>query len=181
MALWKVKNAGFIFLMTFMVGSMSSQDIGIGTSNPSEKLDVNGRISAKGYKFTIHEVGGLNLQSVSLSSIDVWQDFPDLSITFSLDTTTTVMADYSISGPLNNSYLITKLIIDSIDPNETGVAHSIQGNGTYGTNSGQYVTELGPGNHTIKVKYRTPAFITYSSGTDWQNRSLQVLVFGVNE
>ena len=173
------RNYLLILPILLSASSLDAQNLGIGTADPTEKLEVNGRIAAKGYKFAIHEANGNAFPNVTLSGTNSWQDFPNLTINFTLDTTTTVLAHYSISGPLNSSFLVTKLVIDSIDPNETGVAHSVQGNFEYGTNSGQYITELPPGNHTVKVIYRTPATISYQ-GSDWQNRVLQVLVYGSN-
>ena len=171
-----------IFIFLFIYTGIQAQEIGIGKTNPSEAVDVNGIINAKGYKYSIYQVGGNNLPYRILSRNNTWQDFPDLSLSFTLDTTTTVMIQYSISGPLGNSHLITKMIVDDSTPEEMEVGRSIQGNHTYGTNRGQYIAELSKGTHTVKVIYRTPAppgGIQYTN-SDWQTRILQVLAFGAN-
>ena len=168
------------FLLLFLAVGLTtfSQNIGIGLNNPSETLDVNGRVAAKGFNFTNHEV--VNNNSLTLNGNNAWTDFPGLSLTFSLDTTTAAICNYQITGPSygsgnSASFLVTRLVIDGTD-----VGRVIQGNIAYSINTYQYFTELSSGSHTIKVQYRTPVAINYNSNTDWQTKRLQVLVFGSN-
>lgn len=156
--------------------SIFAQNVGIDEPNPTEKLDVNGRIVAKGFKNTIYEAGGLDASSYALNESNVWTNFAELTITFTLDEATTVLSFYNISMPSSGSdYLVTRLMIDN-----TEVDRSIS-NSLYFSNTGQYVTELAAGSHTITVQYRSPSSgLSSPASSDYQTRFLQVLVFGSN-
>lgn len=157
--------------------SIFAQNVGIDEPNPTEKLDVNGRIVAKGFKNTIYEAGGLDAYAYALNGSNAWTNFAELTITFTLDEATTVLSFYNISMPSSSDadYLVTRLMIDN-----TEVDRSIS-NSLYFSNTGQYVTELAAGSHTITVQYRSPSTgISYPFSSDYQTRFLQVLVFGSN-
>ena len=158
--------------------------MGIDEPNPSEKLDVNGRIVAKGYKNTVYSAGGLSASSITLISNNTWADMPDLSVTFSLEAATTVMSSYTISTIPNPSmgqaFLVTRILIDGTEVNRM-VSGFVNGGQGFFNSSGQYVSELAAGDHTIKVQYRTNASLQINpASSDFMNRFLQVLVFGAN-
>lgn len=160
--------------------SLSAQNVGIDEPNPSEKLDVNGRIVAKGYKNTIYEAGGINAGQVFISQgpmgPNFWQDFPDLSITFTLDTATTVLNSYKISmSSGGGTFMVTRLVIDNVVVDRT--VYSTSSNYFY--NNSLYVSELAAGSHTIKVQFRTNGGGENNpAANDWHNRFLQILVWG---
>jgi predicted transcriptional regulator len=173
------------------ISNTNSGNVGIDEPNPSEKLEVNGRIKAKGYKNTIYQAGGLNAGNVTLSGNN-WQDVPSLSKTFTLDEATTVMASYTIStyigetsqnGSSNDGYSVTRMMIDGTEVNRNcmGINDGAQWEKIYHNHNGTYFTELAAGTHTIKIQYRTNVEMKcYPEQSDTENRFLQVLVFGSN-
>lgn len=172
-----MKNLVLLVGLFILSGSLVAQNVGIDEPNPSEKLDVNGRIVAKGYKNTVYTAGGINSGAVSIPGSGGWSDFPDLSVTFTLDEATTVMSSYNISMSAGGgSFMVTRLMIDDVEVNRI-----VYPGGSYFFNNDEYVSELAAGSHTIKVQYRSNGGGTNNpAGTDWQNRFLQVLVFGSN-
>lgn len=172
------------------ISNSNSGNVGVGTSTPSEKLEVNGRVKAKGYKNTIYSAGGLNVGNTTLSGNN-WQDVPSLSVTFTLEEATTIIASYTIStyhsnGNGNNNgdgYSVTRIMIDGSEVNRNfmGINDHGEWERLYHNHNGQYFTELAAGDHTIKIQYRTNETLTCNpGGSDHQNRFLQVLVFGSN-
>jgi uncharacterized membrane protein YfcA len=156
-----------------------SQNVGIGTENPSETLDVNGRIAAKGYKNTIYSAAGIF--SATLSTAGAWTDIPDMSVTFSLPDATTVISSYNFTGFNNSgssaSFFCLRILIDGVPYAVT--ARSISSGFVYFNSSGQATSELGAGNHTVKVQYYLSSGIPIvSTPSSFQERSVQVLVFG---
>ena len=172
------------------ISNSNNGNVGIGTSSPSEKLEVNGRVKAKGYKNTVYQAGGLNVGNTTLSGNN-WQDVPNLSVTFTLEEATTIIASYTIStyhsnGNGNNNgdgYSVTRIMIDNTEVNRNFMGINDHGawERLYHNHNGQYFTELAPGEHTVKIQYRTNETLTCNpGGSDHQNRFLQVLVFGSN-
>jgi hypothetical protein len=102
----------------------------------------------------------------------------ELVQTFSTTVAGTVVAiDYSVSGQFTNngSFLVTYATLDGNALPET----KAMSNGTYyPSNKGHTVVSLGAGSHTVRVRYRCPEAMNITFGSDWQARSLSVLVFG---
>ncbi len=150
-------------------------NVGIGTMTPEANLDVAGLLSARSFKTTIYDTGGVNYPSVTLSNSNNWDDFPDLSITFSLTDTATVITYYNVTMSMSPpNHFLTRLMIDDAD-----VSRQIFGAVTYCSATENWMTELPAGEHTIKVQYRTPAGgVNNPAGNDYHNRFLQVMVLG---
>jgi hypothetical protein len=110
---------------------------------------------------------------VAISSSNVMADFPDLAVTFTVAQTTPVMVSYMISmNPSSASHLVTRLEIDGIS-----VGNTITGDTAYWSNGSTYVGTVAAGEHTVKVRYRTPVGATWTL-SDWTSRRLDVLVLG---
>ncbi|HAA17080.1 MAG TPA: hypothetical protein DCE41_37355 [Cytophagales bacterium] len=135
------------------------------------RLTPDGRFMLRALDTVHHTVHPPN--AFVTSHANRWADFPSLTKTFSLSTTTSILAYYSISGPGSNSHLVTRLLVDG-----TVVAKTISGNVAYWANRDMYLAELGSGSHTIKVQYRSPATAAFTINHDWQDARLQVLVMG---
>ncbi len=150
-------------------------NVGIGTMTPEANLDVAGLLNARSFKTTMYDTGGVNSPAVTLSSSNQWGDFPDLSITFTLTDTATVIIYYNISGSMSPAnHFLSRLMIDDVN-----VSRQIFGATTYFSTNDYWMTELPAGEHTIKVQYRTPAGGTNDPvGNDYHNRILQVMVLG---
>ena len=151
-------------------------NVGIGTTNPTEELEVNGTVKAKAYKTTIYTAGGINSPAVTVptTSGNNWKQFPDLTTTVTLTETATVSSFYSISMNGPGGFLVTRLVVDNnvVTRTSTGLAN-------YWGNSERWVMDLGPGSHTIKVEYRANvAKVNDPVGSDYNQRLLQVLVLG---
>ena len=162
--------------------SITAQNVGIGEPNPSEKLDVNGRIVAKGYKNTIYTTGGINSSTITLSS-GSWNSV--LTQNFSLDVATTVQSSYNFSchnvdSGNNVREVITRLMIDGVEVDRMTSGGSATW--VYFNNSNLYVTELASGSHTIQVQCKANVNgIQNRPATDEKHtRLLQVLVYGSN-
>lgn len=148
-------------------------NVGIGTTNPGTKLEVNGTAKAREFLTTLYTDG--NKGSLALSNTNQWADVADLSRTFSLAQETAVLVYYQIAT-VGGQHLVTRLIVDG---NDIVFGRSITGNTQYWSPSALWIGRLAAGSHTIRVQYRTPTGGTSNpNGTDWENRVLQVLVFG---
>ncbi|MEM9824548.1 MAG: hypothetical protein AAF985_25905 [Bacteroidota bacterium] len=170
------------FFVAFSMPLLSAQNVGIDEPNPSEKLDVNGRIAADGYKNTIllNETGGL----IQLTGgTFAWDAVPGMTLSFDLTEATTVIVYYSIPistpGPVYPEFIFTRLLIDNLTTAPCKEV-AVSGGGNAFTCNGQQILELGAGTHTVSVQYRVTGGLTplsvCSSGFDL--RSLQVLIFG---
>lgn len=162
----------------------SAQNVGIGEPSPSEKLEVNGRIAAKGYKNTILTVDATS--QVSLSAAQVWTAVPDLTQTFTLDEATTVIATFGVVLQLqanqgsNTPEATLALVIDGV--RVAPCLNNLLDAGKKIHFSNQYITELSAGTHTISVEYYLfPAgpYLSAPFGGNWERR-LQILIFGSN-
>ncbi len=122
----------------------------------------------------ILNAGGVNAAGVTLSSSNNWADFPDLTITFTIPVTTTVMISYHISMRGTGNYLCTRLMVDEVE-----VTREISGESTFWGISPSCAVELAGGGHTVKIQYRTPeGGVNDPAGNDWHIRLLQVMVMG---
>lgn len=158
-----------------------SQNVGIGTENPTETLDVNGRIAAKGYKNTTYSAAGSS--STTLSTVGAWTDVPDMSVTFTLPVATTAITAYNFTGFNNSSgtaqFFCLRILIDG-SPYAVS-ARSIFDPFMYFSANGQTMLELAAGSHTVKVQYFNSSGIPIvSSPSSLQERSVRVLVFGAD-
>lgn len=176
----KIKSL-YTIVLSIVFSCLAFSQVGIGTTTPTETLDVNGRIVAKGFQYTIYEAGGINAGLAQIIGDNTWRDFPDLSITFTIDEPTTVLCNYNFAfaSSSGNAYIVTRLLIDNVEVNRT-----LTTNGTlqYINNNDNYFTELVAGTHTIKVQYRSTISSNNfnPSANDYMNRFIQVLVFGKN-
>ncbi|RED42621.1 hypothetical protein DFQ10_10828 [Winogradskyella eximia] len=168
----------FAPLFFFVCHINTAQNVGIDEPDPSEKLDVNGRVKAKGFKFTTYNVGGFASDAPIFSAVNnnQWHDMPGITRTFSLDEATTVISSYTFSGytPAGSGYIIVRLVIDGVVGNSI-----ISGYTTYSGLHCQQFSELSAGSHTIKVQYRTNSPFRTEIG-DYMANYLQILVFGSN-
>ena len=87
--------------------------------------------------------------SLSLSTTS-WRT-TDLSYTFTLYQDEHIFVRYQYTAYLSNSYVITRLVIDSVPMKHTA---SIIGNEYYHGNSGMWQGVLSSGRHTIAVQHR---------------------------
>lgn len=150
-----------------------NNNVGIGKSTPTTKLDVEWVIKAKGLNTTIYRVWWINSSSATLSSLNTWATFPDLTVSFNLTEPTTVLSNYKITMHWNWGYILTRTLVDWVV-----VGNSITWKTVYWDEEDTWFGELWTGNHTITVQYRTPTWwINNPSLDDWQDRELQVLVF----
>jgi len=178
-----------IYLTTFLIISISTnilgQNVGIGEPNPSEKLEVNGRVAAKGYKNTILSAEGST--QVGLNASQTWTAVPDLTHTFTLSEPTTVIASYGVTlqlsanpGGIPDASLALVIDGDRVAP----CLNTVTDAGHKAHFANQHIAELSAGTHTITVEYYfSPAgpYISAPNGStgNWE-RKLQVLIFGSN-
>ncbi len=172
----------YTIVVSFVFSSLTYSQVGIGTTTPTEALDVNGRIVAKGYQFTLYEAGGINTGFAQIVGNNVWTDFPDLSITFTLSEPTTVICNYNFTyqtAGSGNFYVVTRLLVNGAIKDR---AIATTSNIPYLNNSDEYIAQLPAGNYTFKVQYRTNVFSNNFNplSNDYMNRYMQVLVFGKN-
>jgi len=164
---------------------LPSGNVGIGTSSPASKLEVNGQIAGKAYKTRLFQVGGRTAGACTLNSnnsLGLPDQFCDLSVTFTLTDPATVQINYSITmaaSVAGGKHLVTGIDIDGTVVTTTIGGISQQELTPFWGNSQSHLAELAAGTHTIKVRYRTPAGGTSDpSSNDWQNRILQVMILG---
>ena len=126
---------------------------------------------------TIYNLWWVNSTSVSIPSVGgwaTWSDFPDLSKTFTVSDTTATMVRYKISMEWNSGYMVTRIVVDW-----STMSRSITWNTAYWAEDDSWYWELSPGEHTIKVQYRTNQSVTNNPAvSDHHNRSMQILLFG---
>ncbi|MBL6663660.1 MAG: hypothetical protein ISP71_06090 [Flavobacteriales bacterium] len=145
-------------------------NVGIGTTAPSEKLEVNGIAQAKAYKSKVHTVR--RTSDFTTSNSNAWAQFANLTQTITLTHQATVLITYNISM-VGSLHLVSRLKV-----NNTVVQKAITGNSQYWTNSGNWSQTLAAGTHTIVVEYRTPSSRTLSPSLDWNEAVLQVTILG---
>jgi hypothetical protein len=174
-----------------------SGNLGIGSPIPTAKLDVNGGaliggpLSVKGdltvngairanvIQTTLRTAEGLD--DFVLKNSNTWEDVPDLSISFRIGQPTSMLVFYQISMQAGTpGTLFTRLWVDTGEWKTTSRA----GAGVPGVRpdyspSNLQMLDLDPGQHTIKVQYRTQATGTNAPKKDQSHsRTLQVLIFG---
>ena len=114
---------------------------------------------------------------VELSDSNEMADMPGLVISFSVDESTTFVANYQVSAiksvSADTGYLVTQLTVD-----DDVVHKSVSGATRYWGNNGTYMGEAAPGTYTIKVRYRSNVGGICNPSEDRAQRSLQVMLFG---
>ncbi len=145
-------------------------NVGIGTTAPSERLEVNGIVEAKAYKSKVYTVR--RTTNFTTSSSNSWAQFANLSQSITLTHQATVLITYNISM-LGGSHLVTRLKVGN-----TVVQKGISGNVAYWNNNGSWSQTLAAGTHTIKVEYRTPLAGTMTPSSDWHEAVLQLTILG---
>jgi hypothetical protein len=111
----------------------------------------------------------------TLSSSNSWETFPGLFIQLSLQHSALVDISYSItteSASGSNTHLCTKLVIDGTNKPET---RRITGNTLYHSNEASLKVQLGAGEHTVRVDYRTPGRFVNCAISDWNSYALSVV------
>ena len=113
---------------------------------------------------------------VELSDSNEMADMPGVVISFSVDESTTFIANYQITayrGINEEGFLVTQSTVDDdvVHKNISGTTH-------YWGNSGTYMGEAAPGTHTIKVRYRSNVGGISKPSLEYHQRSLQVMLFG---
>ena len=157
-------------------------NVGIGTTGPSEVLDVNGNLRVRGdiiadaMRFPLFTAGGED--SVTLSRANKWADLPGLSLRLKFQATTPLLAYFQVSMAGGNSHLVLRLMIDNKIQSQS---NTLMGNTAFWSPSNLCMTTLPKGTHAIKVQYRTPKGGTSApAGNDYHNRILSILVFGAS-
>lgn len=151
-----------------------NNNVGIGTTTPTSKLDVEWVIKTKGLDTTIYKAWWVNSTPATLSNLNVFANFPDLSLSFNLTEPTTVLSNYRITMSWSWSHMVTRTLVDWVV-----VSRSITWNTAFWDEEDSWFGELWIGNHTITIQYRTPMWwVSNPSLNDWENRQLQVVVFG---
>ena len=148
-------------------------DVGIGTSSPSEKLEVAGTIDAKALKTTIYTAE--RTTTYTTVGNHTWIDYPDLTQTITLSEEATIIANFSFSMFVSDSYLAMRLVVSGNNRTK-----STCGNATnvYCNLTDTWSETLSAGTHTIKVQYRTGTYRTMDPNQDFQQAFLQVTVIG---
>ncbi len=171
-----LKNLLLTFFTLLIVSNLSAQNVGIGEPNPSEKLEVNGRIAAKGYKNSIFTATGAS--SITVVEEFDWVDVDGLSVTFTLDAPTTVIISSKVHcRPFSSNLIVaTRLLVDGtdFDPTKNSIFSNLDR-----TINNELIVELGAGTHTIKTQWKIIFGTGWFSDVDTNTeRKLQVLIFG---
>ena len=120
------------------------------------------------------KAGGPKAGPYDMNNSNTWTDFPDLSLTFQLSESTAVMASFHISMFSDFSALVTRIMVDG-----DVVSKTITGENAFWDNSNLWMGILAPGQHTVKVQYRTPkGGHSHPDGSDLSDRTLQLMILG---
>ena len=107
--------------------------------------------------------------SLSLSTTS-WK-VTDLTYTFTLSQDEHIFVRYQYSAFLSNSYVFTRLVIDSVPMKHTA---SATGNDYYHGNSGMWQGVLSSGRHTIAVEQRSGRTYGFSINND-RTRAMDII------
>jgi hypothetical protein len=159
-------------------------NVGIGTTNPTAKLDVNGTLRARAMRVAKH-VANVKTR-VELYEDQVWRDFPELELKCELGEEAEVIVFYGISmvgtsvadgfRVPREGYLRTRLRLDGQEIKET---RCVTGNTLFWSPSCVWVGSLTAGAHTFKVEYSSDHSGTLDPNEDYGKGTLSVTVFGV--
>lgn len=165
--------------------TVSGANVGVGTTSPQAKLDVNGAVKATSF------VGpGILLQAINLSAADfitntsnTWSDVPNLTSTFT--TTVPVTVDVVASGlyrTMNSAIGNIRLVINGVEVAGDYIQQAGAGTTFHTNTSINWAQSLAAGTHTIKVQWRNEN-ATGSFDQGWNdsgrvlNRRLKVMVY----
>lgn len=163
-------NTG-LAMQTKSGGLNISGNVGIGTTNPSASLDVNGMIKATAIqapgivKQMLTAVVSNNIQTSSASYVDI----PNLTITAQTGNSNLFVlwnAGVAVTG--NATRCQIRMVIDGIPAGTyMGGGYGWSGNGQIAIDSmgGNTIAQVNPGTHTIKLQWRNAADI--ESGTSY--------------
>jgi hypothetical protein len=105
-----------------------------------------------------------------------WHTMPGVALGWSMANAGPVALSWNFSTLVNNSYLITRLVVDGSPAPGTA---QVVGNVEYGHSAGTYDTALAAGDHQVQLQYRTATTFFFDPVSfEWQTASLQALSFG---
>lgn len=144
------------------------------TTLESQMAATQGRVTTLEEKtpVTVHQV--LPTANFTLSASNVLADMPGMQKTVTLARTSTVLAFYSFSGPVDG-HIVTRMKRNGTVLEST---ESVIGNVNYGTASGQWMGELGPGSYDFRVEYRAITADAQNNALDYIQRSMHIVVIG---
>ena len=151
-------------------------DVGIGTSSPSEELEVEGTVDAKAFKARVYTVE--QTTSFTTANSDIWLQYGTLSQSITLTEEATVMINYSISFFLDDDRLATRLVIGSDIKTKANSGNIDSWAQSFRNITDHWVETLQAGTHTIRVQYRTNAAMTMNPAFGDHQAFLQVTVLG---
>ncbi len=157
-------------------------NVGVGTTTPTEKLEVNGNVKATGFvgPGIIKQIQTVSPTTDIITSSTAFVDMPGMTITLTTGASKLLIFWNATLYNYGGNWIVVETQVDGV---RVGPAYggSYGGTGAIDSAGGHTVASVSSGSHTVKLRWKVGGGTAYNNVTtspDYYGRTLTVIEIG---